>query len=395
MRLSRRKVIIYSIIGFFSLLGLGVKNRVMGKTKTESPDSSKPQPPEVIVKHPSKVVGVFSSKATNWDGTSYPYVDSIDQAVLEKMLQSAIMELTSAKSPADAWKILFSTYQHGDIIAIKPNFNDLYNEFRKNIVASPAVISAILSGLIDNLRIAPANIIIYDCTRKIPDSYRRRIHYPVKYVEPYGSSFVRKVQYKLTSNTLPKADPRAEIEMSRDIKDKNGNPVKCFLPKVVTEAQHIINVPILKSHQFVLASGALKNHYGTVRFSDEITGPVYLHPPVIHESIADINSHPQIREKTRLVVMDAVFGRLKKKGGPPNKWLTYGDSHPQRLFVSRDCVALDSVTSHLIKREMDQRNETYFENDYLKIASDRGIGIFEEPDAQGLFEKIVYRQLEI
>jgi hypothetical protein len=44
---------------------------------------------------------------------------------------------------------------------------------------------------------------------------------------------------------------------------------------------------------------------------------------------------------------------------------------------------------------MEKRNEIYFTNDYLKIASDRGIGIFEEPDQQGLFKKIEYRQLEI
>lgn len=395
MRISRRKLIIYSIIGFLSLLGFGIKNLVGGKTKTESPNSSKPQLSEVIVKNPSKVVSVFSSKAANWDGTSYPYVDSIDQFVVEEMLQNAIMELTFAESPGNAWKTLFSTYRTGDLIAIKPNFNDLYQEFNNNLVVSPAIINAILSGLVDHLEVPHQNIIIYDCTRKIPNAFRERIHYPVRYVEAWASSLVRKIQYKLAGNPLPEADERFEIKMTKNIKNEQGRQIRCYLPKVITEAQHIINVPILKSHQFVLASGALKNHYGTVRFSDGITGPVYLHPPVIHESIADINSHPQIREKTRLVVMDAVFGRLKKKGGAPDKWITFDGSHPQRLFVSCDPVAIDSVTSHLIKSEMEKRNETYFANDYLKIASDRGIGIFEKPNQQGLFKKIEYRQLEI
>jgi uncharacterized protein (DUF362 family) len=388
-------MIIYSITGFFSLLGFSLKNFFLGKIMAESPNSPRSQPHPVTVKNTSKVVSVFSAKAANWDGTSYPYVDAIDQAVVEKMLQNAIMELTSAKSPVNAWETLFSTYRPGDLIVIKPNFNDLYKEFNNNLVASPAVINAILSGLVEHLGVHPQNIIIYDCTRKIPNAFRERIYYSVRYVEAWASSLVRKFQYKLVGNPLPKANERFEIKMTKNIKDEQGRQIKCYLPKVITEAQHIINVPILKSHQFVLASGALKNHYGTVRFSDGITGPVYLHPPVIHESIVDVNIHPQIREKTCLVVMDAIFGRLKKKGGPPDKWLIFGESHPQRLFVSRDPVALDAVTSHLVKSELEKRNETYFANNYLKMASKRGLGVFEEPDPQGLFKTIEYQQLEI
>lgn len=311
------------------------------------------------------------------------------------MLDKGLMQLTSEETPSGAWRSLFSSYVKGDIVAIKPNFNDLYKEFRENLVTSPAVINAVLAGLIDTLKIPPANIIIYDCTREIPDAYRSRIHYPVQYVESYGSSFARKVRYKLAGNPLPKADRQAEIEMTSAVKDKAGNPIQCYLPRIITQAQHIINIPILKSHQFVLASGALKNHYGTVRFSDGITGPLYLHPPIIHESIADVNSHPQIREKTRLIVMDAIFGRLKKKGGAPDTWIQFGGKNPQRLFLSRDPVALDSVTSHIAKKEMMNRKEEYHGNEYLRIAAQRGLGTFEEPKERDRFREIEYKEFEI
>jgi len=397
MKLTRRHIIWSSIIGAVSLLGFDIANLFKGKNMkayaAPSAPSDKPFVPGTKETIP-RVVSVHSPKASVWNG-AYPYVDSIDEAVVKTMLDKGLMQLTSEKTPADAWHTLFSPYVKGDIVAIKPNFNDLFKEFRENLVTSPAVINAILAGLVDTLGIPPADIVIYDCTREIPDAYRDRIHYPVQYVESYGSSFARKVRYKLAGNPLPKADRQAEIEMTSAVKDKAGNPIQCYLPKVITQAQHIINVPILKSHQFVLASGALKNHYGTVRFSDGITGPLYLHPPIIHESIADVNAHPQIREKTRLVVMDAIFGRLKKKGGAPDTWIQFDGNNPQRLFLSQDPVALDSTTSHLIKTELVKRHEEYHENEYLKIAAQRGLGTFEEPNEQNSFRNIEYNEVEI
>lgn len=395
MRISRRKMLIYSITGLFSLLGFGSKNFSLGKTMSNPRISLRSPAHPVGVRSTSEVVSVFSAKAESWNGTSYPYVDSIDQAIVNKMLESAILELTSAKSLTDAWKNLFSTYRPGDLIVVKPNFNDLYKEFHRNLVASPAVINAILSGLVKHIGVHPQDITVYDCTRKIPNAFRERVQYPVNFVESWASSLVRKFEYNLFGNPLPKADKRFEIRMTENVIDKHGRHIKCYLPNVVTEAQHIINVPILKSHQFVLASGALKNHFGTVRFSDGITGPVYLHPPIIQKAIADVNNDPQIREKTRLVVMDAIFGRIKKKGGPPDKWLIFGGSNPKRLFASKDPVALDSVTSYLVKSELVKRKETFFDNAYLKIAAKRGLGIFEEPDPEGAFKAIEYRQLEI
>ncbi len=343
----------------------------------------------------SSVVSVHSDKVTHPESDTYPYVDSIDQLVVDEMLNRGLMDLTEEKSIESAWRCIFESYKDGDVIAIKPNFNDLHKEFSDNLVVSPAVINSIVKGLIEFLKVSPENIIVYDCSRTIPDSYRKRIKYPVKYVEPYGSSLMRRIIYKTVGNPLPKADKNHEIKMTHEIIDKKGQRIKCYLPEVVTSADHIINVPVFKSHQFVLASGALKNHYGTVRFSDGSLSPKYLHPPIIHESIADINAHPVIKEKTRLIVMDALFGRLKKKGGPPDKWKIYNNDNPNRLFLSTDPVALDAVSAFFIKKEMEERKDTYLSDDYLKIASDRKIGIYEMPGESGKFESIDFRDYDL
>ncbi len=344
--------------------------------------------------HIPEVISVHSPHATNWDFKTYPYVDFINQDVVNKMLDAGIQSLTGEKTAHDAWHSLFSSYKKNEIVAIKPNFNDLYDNFR-GYVASPALMNAIADRLVNVLQISPKSIVIYDCTRIIPDEFRKRVKLPVGYVEPFGSSFLRKVKYHTIGNSLPEADMRREIFMNSKVTDKNGNPVKCYLPKIVTAADHIINVPILKSHQFVSHSGALKNHYGTVRFSDGHTGPEYLHPPIIHQSIVDINSHIQIRNKTRLIVMDALFGRVKKKGGPPDRWEIFGGNSPNRLIISKDPVALDCVGYALVKKEMEKRREDILSLDFLRLAHKNGLGKYEEPDDKDNFNLINYLEVTV
>jgi len=396
MTISRRRLIVASILAGVSLIiskliGFLKINPSFASNNMLSADRKRKQCRNSI----SRVISVHSDKATRWDSSTYPFIDSIDQDIVEDMLNKGIKALTEEKSVESAWRCIFESYKDDDVIAIKPNFVDLHKEFKDNLVVSPSVINAILKGLIEILNVSPNNIAVYDCTSIIPDSYRKRIKYPVRFVEPYGSSLLRKISYKVMGNPLPEADFDYEIKMSHDIKDKNGKKVKCYLPQVVTTADHIINIPVLKSHQFILASGALKNHYGTVRFSDGKLTPEYLHPPLIHESIADINSHPQLREKTRLVVMDGLFGRIKKKGGPPDRWIIYNNENPNRLFLSMNPVALDSVTAYCIKKEIQARNGKYFADDYLRISSERRIGTYEMPDESGEFKSIDFRHYDI
>lgn len=342
----------------------------------------------------STVISVHSTDATHWDFKTYPYVDYIRQDVVRTMLHEGVREFANEKTSADGWRKLFASYRPGDKVAIKPNFNDLYNNFN-GFVASPEVINAILDGLINTLKIPAEDIIVYDCTRIIPDEFRNRIYFPIKYVEPFGSSFLRKIEYRTFGNPLPKADLNHEIKMSSDVKDKEGNPIKCYLPNVVTSAQHIINVPILKSHQFISHSGALKNHYGTVRFSDGHTGPEYLHPPLIDQSIADINGHEQIRGKTRLIVMDALFGRVKKKGGLPDRWKSFLDNSPNRLFISVDPVALDSISHYFIEKELESRRDVILSHEYLHIAHETGLGVHEDIAALSNLKQISFREIGI
>jgi uncharacterized protein (DUF362 family) len=341
-----------------------------------------------------KVVSVHSDRATSWDFSSYPYVDFSDYETVREMVSTGIQSLTGETTVSRAWRSLFHSYRKGELIAIKPNFNDLYMGFG-GLITSPAAINAVLDGLVNVLGIHPENIVIYDCTRVVPDEFRRRILFPVGYVEPFGSSFMRRLKYHVIGNPLIDADLGCEIEMESDVRDKSGNRIKCYLPRVLTMSRHLINMPVLKSHQFVSHSGAMKNHYGTVIFSDGHTSPEYLHPPIIHQSIADINCNEQILGKTRLVVMDALFARGRKKGGPPDRWKMFDNGCPNRLLISLDPVALDSVSLSMVEEELRSRGEALHPHDYLHIADDKGIGLHGHPDEQGKFGRIGYLEVSV
>ena len=318
------------------------------------------------------VISIHCAEATDWDFKAEPYVDYSHSDVIKQMLNLGVQELVGGDTQEISWQKLFSNYTPGDRIAIKINVNDIHKELH-GFYTSPIVVGSIISCLKDNLDIPEQNIMVYDCARGIPAPYRQRVGYQVDFVEGSPTTLWRKIKKHITKN-LAIPDPGKEITMHVPVHDEHGNAVNCYLPVCLSDVKHIINVPIFKSHQFVLASGALKNHYGTVRFSDGINYPKYLHPPIIHQAIADLNAHPDVMSKTRLVIMDALFGRLSKKSGKPQSWQIFGNQTPNRLFISCDPVALDTVSSGYVREELIRRKKTVLSDQYLELAEKAGIG---------------------
>jgi len=348
-------------------------------TKTVTAKSGKIQQPQqnntkkfTNYNNNSNVISIYCPEATNWDFKTEPYVDYSHPGKIKRMLNIGVRELTTTATSEIAWQKILSNYRPGDRIAIKINVNDIYKELH-GFYTSPIVVASIILYLKDSLDIPEQNIMVYDCARGIPDPYRKRVGYQVDFVEGNPTTFWRKIRKRITKN-LAIPDPDKKIAMHVPVHDEQGNAVNCYLPVCLSEVKHIINVPIFKSHQFILASGALKNHYGTVRFSDGINNPKYLHPPIIHEAIADLNAHPDIMSKTRLVIMDALFGRLTPKGGKPQPWQIFGNQNPNRLFISCDPVALDTVSSGYVREELIRRKETVLSDQYLELAEKAGIG---------------------
>ena len=99
-------------------------------------------------------------------------------------------------------------------------------------------------------------------------------------------------------------------------KDEPGPGGDFWMPKAYTQADHIINLCLMKSHGCGI-TGAMKNHFGS------IPSPRNLHDGMGDKSyIADVCNTPSIRKKVRVNIADALFATWHN-----NVW-AYMNTHP-------------------------------------------------------------------
>ena len=317
-----------------------------------------------------RVVRAYDQNATAWDYQSNYYYDFIDQAAVTAMFASALQALTGAPSPTDACLRLIPTYQPGDKIAIKINVNNQAGQSNQ-IDATAPVLNALLLALISVKGVPEGDVYVYDVSRPISAvRIRNRVPWNVNFVAA-GSS-------------LAQADTNAPISF-RGIGTQ-------YCPLVLTQAQHLIDLCLYKDHLYVLATMGMKNHFGTTRPS-----PANLHAP-INQNISDLNATPHIRDKTRLIVGDALFGVYT--GGPygePQQWATFpGGPTPNSLFLGFDPVATESVMIDYLIAEQVHRGIPLLSHDYLHDAMDyHGLGRHEHADAGGRYSGIDYVELDL
>ena len=129
------------------------------------------------------------------------------------------------------------------------------------------------------------------------------------------------------------------INLSEDevvkVKFPKGNALRqLFLPKTALEADAIVDLPMMKTHEFMMYSGALKNLFGCVPSNRRI----YLHPylPEVLWRLYEIL-------KPTLTIMDA---RVGIEGNGPTK----GIPVPLGLMLtSNDALATDIVAVQVMK----------------------------------------------
>lgn len=108
-----------------------------------------------------------------------------------------------------------------------------------------------------------------------------------------------------------------------------GNNIR--LSDILLGCDALINMPILKCHGHSGVTFAMKNHFGN------FDRPASYHRPRTGEAIVELNSLPAIRDRTRLIVGDALVVSPVCHGN----WTraVTGDS----LLISSDPVAHDAV----------------------------------------------------
>jgi len=113
------------------------------------------------------------------------------------------------------------------------------------------------------------------------------------------------------------------------------SPLKrLFLPKTVLDADAVVDLPLMKTHEFMMYSGAIKNLFGCVPSNRRI----YLHPylPEVFYRLYSIF-------KPQLTVMDARIG-IEGNGPTKGKPVKMG-----LILTSNDALAIDITAAKIMK----------------------------------------------
>jgi uncharacterized protein (DUF362 family) len=208
-------------------------------------------------------------------------------------------------------------------IFVKPNMS--HPEYVSGVVTDPAL----LSELVGLLR---------DGAEEVMVGESNGFNYPCR------SAFE-----KTGIETAVKKAGGAVINLSEDkivkVRFSDNSPLKSlFLPKTVLEADAVVDVALMKTHEFAVYSGAIKNLFGCVPSDRRI----YLHPylPKVFYQLYTVF-------KPQLTVMDArvgIEGNGPTKGNPVKMDL---------MLTSGDALALDITATKIMCLDWKQTYLSY------------------------------------
>ncbi|MEF8848614.1 MAG: DUF362 domain-containing protein [Candidatus Thermoplasmatota archaeon] len=302
---------------------------------------------------PGRVVWTWNPNATekNLDGFWWKERNN-DQMVIEKMFSQGLQKLTDTESDQQAWNKLFKYfnkqknkgdigYQKGEKIAVKLNLNNCWNLFgiKDSYVkkdnerdASPQVTKALLKQLITKAGVPQDKITLFDATRKMANWFYD-IVYPnfpkVNYVDEAGDAPGRK-------KVIPSSEKICFVD---------GTEIT--LPECVTEADYLINMPLLKKHP--INNGATlsgKNFFGTFIEPVQQIHPYHKSGLIMGNAApqTDLLAHELIGKKTLLYIGDGLYGTLEDhKTIKKFQMYPFNNDWSNSLFFSQDPVAIDSV----------------------------------------------------
>ena len=271
----------------------------------------------------------------------------INASAVQEMVERAILEWSETTSPQDAWAKILPGLQDTHTIAIKVNC------LNRHFPTHPPVVHAI----VDSMRrsgIADHQILIWD---------RRN-----RELEQAG--------FRLNRNSGVQCFGTDEDGVGYDEEERavvEGHRIK--LSRILTSmCDHLINVPVLKDHNTSGVSLSLKNHYGSIPLLDDLPWSALaiprMHAHHADPQIAHLNAAPPIRDKTRLIVCDALLGIYN--GGPSGapQWAN------RQILVGDDPVAVDHHGMQIIeeKRAEQKLDPITRKAGHIHTAAEMGLG---------------------
>ncbi len=282
----------------------------------------------------SRVVLARSTSLSGLDGLN------LDNAVAG-LVHLAVKDTVGVATPQQAWAALFKS---DDVVAVKVNC------LAPEMAPSQSVVLAIAQGLAA-AGVKSENVIIYDKE----DRDLAKAGYTLRAEGPgplcYGT---------VGETVSPGYEERFSLQGETSFR----------LSKIVTRtATAIINVPVVKQHEYAGITGALKNHFGSIH------NPEDFHKFACDPAVANVNQATAIRSKQRLIIVDAL--RVLYAGGPafaPQYLVPYW-----AILAGRDPVAVDTELLQLInlcrqQQGMDSVEKQEYPPKHLQTAAQYGLG---------------------
>jgi len=319
---SRRDFLKYVGVG---ALGLVVKPRLLSAFDQESSPAL----------DASDVVQCFHDGATSGS--------TINEPVVQMMVDESIMALAGIHNVGEAWKTIFPGITDTSIIGIKVN---CINSSHKT---NPAVVNCICNGLAQmnvGTLFKKNNIIVWDRTNGELTScgYTRYTGSDPDTVRCFGTD---ESGYGYDSG------------ITFNVNGSTQHPSKILSQTV----DYLIDAAVLRTHGSGVVTLNMKNHYGSVNSPGSLQHNSGCSPaiPSLMQQIRDLITPNNIQ---KLFFIDGLFGMYNGgPGGSPN-------FNPKLILMSKDPVACDKQGQNVINVERALHSLPPLDADQIKVAAD-------------------------
>jgi uncharacterized protein (DUF362 family) len=266
-----------------------------------------------------------------------------DEEAVRSMICKSVMVLTGNSSSKEGWSRLF---RRNEVVGIKVNALS-----GRRMSSSPLVVGVLTEELI-KAGLKPENIIVWDRTERELASAGFEINRSGGGVRYIGT------------DSLGRGGYNGRIEFAGE--------VGSIFSDIMNLCDAHINLPVLKDHDIAGLSFGMKNWFGAIH------NPNKYHDNNCSPFVADLSTHPFIKDRLRLVVGDALL--VQPHGGPAYKsrWAVEYNS----VLMSTDPVAIDSIGLDIIDRlrkteRLESLKDTGRYPKYLPTAEKYRLGNFD------------------
>lgn len=312
-RCSRREWVCQATLGAAALAALPDRSLHAGKTIADSA--------QVFVVHHKDVCPVVDE----WRPA--------DPKIVHLMVKEAMLRMFGGKSVAD---IVASWCPSGKTRAAA-RVKIKYNGTRGRFPSHAEVVNGVVRLLVADGGINPENIHVYEnCPKNFGEQDR-----PPFFGTPFAGGKNREPGVVYSHLNAPDGTDMAHSNYREEVRlDLGDGQFKAypfwFWEALDKDTDILINVASLKRHitsaTFPAVTLSMKNHYGSIR------DPYRHHGREISEKIAAVNLAKPIRQKQKLIVIDALYAMYNQ--GPERGRMRYGIN---KVLVARDPVAADYV----------------------------------------------------